>query len=74
MRSDEMTNWTKKKPNEAGWYWYKINAPISEEIAYIYKTARSGELIAMLIGDITKDVDDIDGWWAKAEPPEWDGE
>jgi len=54
---DDMANWTKEKPTDGGWYWYRLNRDYPPEIVHIY---------------INDNV--IDGWWAKAEPPEWDRE
>jgi len=53
-----MKNWIREKPAESGKYWIK----------------ESKNSPAYLIFWYMDDKINFDGWWAKAEPPEWDGE
>ncbi len=65
-----MPNWTREKPTEAGLpYWYKpapkVDAVLGKIGFNIDKFEYQGDIYS------TKH---LNGWWAKADPPEWDGE
>ena len=55
-----MSNWTQKEPTESGFYWVCDKERIRDPYIIFWDT------LLVHMGGI--------GWWAKAEPPEWDGE
>ena len=53
-----MANWTREKPTVSSWYWYKLRKDDKAKMQYWDYCSFTTEKY----------------WWAKAEPPEWDGE
>lgn len=61
-------NYTRTKPT-GGWYWYKNDPAARAKHGFVYynTTLFSCEGIVYYVVEMT-------GWWAKVEPPVFDGE
>lgn len=62
-------NWKQEKPKIWNLFWYRKNKdtdPILGIVLPVHNIFQFGENII--------NIDDMDGWWALAKPPEWDGE
>ncbi len=67
-------NWTREKPTEETWYWYTNSVKSRKEIVYLYISSLSGKMRAEYTGGKILNVNEMNGWWAPATPPPFDGE
>lgn len=63
-------NWSREKPAEPGKsYWYKETPDDEPIVGYT-----NMDLYFFRTGGFKYYINRMDGWWAKAEPPPFDGE
>ena len=64
-------NWTREKPTESGWYWYRHSELAGIRIGYV---PIQNQIHSFQFGSAQHELSELDGWWSPAIPPPFDGE